>query len=651
MYDFGWLLLEARERIGLTQADVASRVGVSQQTVSRWESGISRPRNPNLTRLADLLGGADRERFLRRIGGGHVAESRQVRPVRPMVARLPVASLTSEDFERFCRDYIGILHRGSEVYRYGGPGEAQEGIDLVAELADGAVVGYQCRRVRQFGPQKLRAAVEAIGLEADQYVLLLSRTASTALRREALSHSNWSVEDVEDISAAVRLELLPPHAKRLVETYFPGWSKDFLGLTNRCVWLTAAEFFRPSLRPSAAISHGWRLVGRSAELAAFDRFMASNQKTLLLSGRGGSGKTRLLRAMADRVNRDKEVFLLAPYTQHRCEDMEFLPTDGFVVFVDDAHNLGDLASLLSTLSRHPTEDWKLILTTRPYSRTRLMADLLANGLVAQEDQSVIEVAGLEIDETEALATEVLSMCGGPQEAAALVARATHDCPLFTVIAAKLIATKGLDPRELGTSVTARSSLIKRFMDETIGELGEPAERSALRALLELVALCQPVIADDEAFQHLAVDFLGQRTDRVMRGLRVLEEAGYLARRGRMLRIVPDLLGEFLVADSCVDPVTGLSTRYAEAVFDRSEGALAQNVLMSMARLDWRVSREQQRDSTVLDSIWNSLTRHLATSSTLQREATLLNLTEVSYYQPSASPQPSQGIAQYPPRPG
>ena len=632
VYQFGWLLLEAREESGLTQADVAKRLGVSQQTVSRWESGASRPRRPSLAKLADLLGGVDRDGFLRRVGGGRVAEPGQVRPVRPLVARLPVASLTSEDFERFCRDFIGMRHRGADVYRYGGPGEAQDGIDLVAELADGTVVGYQCKRAKQFGPKRLRTAVDAIGFDADRYVLLLSRPASAALRGEALAHPKWSVEDVEDVSAAVRIGLSPHHAQRLVGTYFPGWSKDFLGITSPGVWLTADEFFRPSMRPSAAISHGWNLVGRSEELAAADRFMVSDQKVLVISGRGGIGKTRLLRALVDRVGRDTEVLLLAPDTEFRLEGMEPFPPEGFVVVVDDAHNRGDVVSLLSALSRHPSQGWKLIFTTRPYGRDRLVADLLTNGPLTPEDP-VIEVEDLAIDDTEALASEVLSVYGGPCEAAPIVARATRDCPLFAVIAAKLVATKQLDPRDLGSDPIARSMLISRFRDAIIGELGDPAERPALQELLELVALCQPVIADDEAFQNLAQGLLGQRTDRVLRSLRVLEEAGVLARRGRQLRVVPDLLGEFLVADSCVNPATGSSTRFAEAVFAKAEGALAQNVIMSVARLDWRVSRERQRDSTVLDGIWESLTRDLVASGMLQREATLLSLTEVSYYQP------------------
>lgn len=33
-----------REQLGLTQAELAERLGTRQQTVSEWETGVSRPR-------------------------------------------------------------------------------------------------------------------------------------------------------------------------------------------------------------------------------------------------------------------------------------------------------------------------------------------------------------------------------------------------------------------------------------------------------------------------------------------------------------------------------------------------------------------------------------------------------------------------------
>lgn len=45
----------ARKAKGYTQADVRRRLGVSNATVSEWESGKTRPRGENLYRLAKLL--------------------------------------------------------------------------------------------------------------------------------------------------------------------------------------------------------------------------------------------------------------------------------------------------------------------------------------------------------------------------------------------------------------------------------------------------------------------------------------------------------------------------------------------------------------------------------------------------------------------
>lgn len=45
-----------RESKGLTQAQVAKDVGVSQQAVVQWENGDTAPRGKNLTRAAEVLG-------------------------------------------------------------------------------------------------------------------------------------------------------------------------------------------------------------------------------------------------------------------------------------------------------------------------------------------------------------------------------------------------------------------------------------------------------------------------------------------------------------------------------------------------------------------------------------------------------------------
>mgnify|MGYP004646620275 FL=1 len=52
----GEKLTQARKAAGLTQADVAARLNVSRQAVSRWESGQSKPSTERLLALGGLYG-------------------------------------------------------------------------------------------------------------------------------------------------------------------------------------------------------------------------------------------------------------------------------------------------------------------------------------------------------------------------------------------------------------------------------------------------------------------------------------------------------------------------------------------------------------------------------------------------------------------
>lgn len=55
-YNFGNFLCMLREKNGMTQSDVASRLGVTPAAVSKWENGSSKPRVEVLFQLAGLLG-------------------------------------------------------------------------------------------------------------------------------------------------------------------------------------------------------------------------------------------------------------------------------------------------------------------------------------------------------------------------------------------------------------------------------------------------------------------------------------------------------------------------------------------------------------------------------------------------------------------
>lgn len=631
----GAIIRRGRTDLGLTQADLAAAVQVNQQSVSRWESGSSRPRRPMAVRLAEFLQLGDPDAFL--AACGHELSTAAVsRPTRPLLPRLPLASISPADFENFCRDLLKLRHEGATVNRFGSEGHTQEGVDLIARMPDGTAITYQCKRVRQFGAAKVQKVIESNSLAADRHFLLLSRVASPGARKEIQRHSDWDLLDAEDVSSIVRLELAFDDARRLVDTYFPGWREDFLGLSEAGLWLTPDEFFRPSMKSNAVLSHQWDLVGREAELHAFQDYLESPDRCLLVVGRGGSGKSRLLRACVDHLLSEKpqtKVRFAAREGSFQPRDLETLP-GGSLIVVDDAHDRDDVAALLFGLGRR--DDIKVVLSARPYASNKLEQDLRNAGLVTLDGVRRLELSEMGRESLELLAAQVLQRGGAPTASAKLIVDATLDSPLFTVIGARLVCEGKASPHSLKSDETARCFLLASFRDAIVGEIGEPGDRELLRELLRLVAILQPISVGDGAFSDAAASVLGHHADILIRHLRTLEEAGVLIRRGRMLRVVPDLLADFLVADACIDPQSGLPTGYADRVFAATSGDIAQHLIINVAKVDWQITREHDVRSPVLNRIWSSLTEELLGVDAFQRVNLLDALSDISFFQPERS---------------
>src|SRR5207237_7461436 len=53
-YAFGQLMLTLRTTIGLTQAGLADRLGISRRAVAEWEAGLSYPKAERLKQLIEL---------------------------------------------------------------------------------------------------------------------------------------------------------------------------------------------------------------------------------------------------------------------------------------------------------------------------------------------------------------------------------------------------------------------------------------------------------------------------------------------------------------------------------------------------------------------------------------------------------------------
>ncbi len=635
--DIGQRIQEERRRHGWDQAELARRLGgeVRQQTVSRWENGGSRPRRNVVVRLAEVFALDPRE-LLAAAGYTPLTDKpTQIHPpVRSRLTVLPVWELAADKFEELIADIGQALHPSAHVTRFGGPGHKQYGLDVVAEKNSRYLSVYQCKRHKEFGPEKVKEAVTSVTVEADSYFLVLSRkNASPEARREIQNHRNWTLWDAEDISRSVRN--LPLHqAVRIVDTYFVGWREPFLGVAEAGPWLHTDEFFRP-LTVGSIYTHDWNLVGRKEELDQLLEFVTNpTQRLGLVVGRGGIGKSRVLREAAERAEqRQTAVRFLKPGAGVKPENLQLLPSgQNVLVIIDDAHDLDDLPIIVGDLLRRD-HDVKILMALRPYGLDRLANDLQRLGLCASDLPQWI-LSDLSDRDAKTLAGEAL----GPEwseQLAEILGRLTTDCPFITVVAGVLIKRGDLDPACLDHEDTVRKEVLQRFRDVVVADpiTGEPGLR---RAVLDVFAALQPFRSGDPAFQRSLAKLIDKPYDRAISHIRGLEDAGVLLRRGTSMRIVPDLLGDVILAEACFDERSSASTGYLERAWEAAEGDAVRHIFINATRLDWQVSHDNQTAPRLTAELWNAVEDAIQSAGIIGRINIMKLLQKVANFQPQRS---------------
>lgn len=625
----GTYLAQRRFEAGIdTQGDLARRLGVTQQTVSRWEAGSSRPQVGQVEALAAAVG-AD-ETKLRQLAGyaaAGVSASSSRSPNTSVDQPFPVDGMDPASFERLIADLVQARHPDARVHRAGGTGHKQDGIDVAAEWDDGRRHTFQCKRVSEFGPAKIEKAVAADTTKAEQKFLVLSRVASPQARTALAKHPNWELWDSDDISRMLR-QLPQEELRRLVRIYFVGQEVQLLGTTRESPWQKADEFFAPFARADGLFTHAWQLVGRESLISGIlARLDDGRTGVVVVTGAGGSGKSRLLKevlAQFGASHSDVTVRVALATPEITPASLEDLRQGRQLLVVDDAHDRDDLAVLFSYAATFP-ERVKLLIVTRPYGFEHLKAQA-ATFSFAGQGFARFDVEPLSKEETESLAEQVLRSRGAPVEYAPLLAEFTRDCPLATVIGAQVVAESKVHPLLAQGEEVFRTALYARFEDVIAGQLDAHEDPARIRKVMAFVALNQPIAEQDSNLLAAMEVVDGIKVHDSLRILNLLIKAGILFRRGSRYRLAPDVLGDFLIEKHFEGP-GGRSNGLAEAYFDALPEGYIQNLILNMGRVDWRRSG-QSAESPLLDGIFAKLkAQHEYADPHIKA------VTAVAYYQP------------------
>jgi transcriptional regulator with XRE-family HTH domain len=608
--NIGALLAGLRKAKGWTQQEFAARARVTQQTVSRWEQGVSRPRAKELPSLGALLE-AELEKM--EVAAGYASKGAISRPAGAPTfdVPLPLQSLRPDSFENFCADFLARYYRsrGGIVNRFGGTGSEQYGIDIEVHGAPFGVHTFQCKRVEEFGEQKVHTAVAAHKYPSDINVLMLSNIASPKARMAITQHTGWQLWDRIDISAKFR-ELSMVDRRDLVDIYFRGQRQAILGEPEPGPFQTPEAFFKGFVEPDRYFTHSWSLVGRDDELAQLTACILDDSLLVtMLLGAPGNGKTRVLREVVEKVQQqraDIAVFFVSPTENVKAQHLDELGPGAKLLVVDDAHERDDLVPLMRYASAQENKA-RLLLALRPYGRAMVRSQA---SLVAMDSPQVanVELRPRTKEDARVLAAQVLKACGGPSEAAETIAELTYPTPLVTVLAAQIVAKDKLPLELIGNSENFQGHVLARLEKIIAGEIVTGTDIPKLQAVLRIVALLQPVVFDDPGLLNIMRDVEGLEQEDVQRLLRLLSEGGVLFKRGLRHRLAPDLLADSIIQRNFIG-ARGAATPKVEKIFDLADSEYLKHLLVNLGRLDWRLRNGQTEGSTLLSSLLPKLQWH------------------------------------------
>ena len=628
----GQRIKTSREQLGLEQSAISAQLGTTQQTVSRWERGETTPNSAYRERLAHLLGIPVAELHeAARLDRESRARSQYSTPVRPLLAELPFRDLSWDRFQELVEGVARAKYPHARVSAVGGPGDEQGGFDVVVVEGTLSVAAFQVKRVNQFGKAAARKAIEDATLPAEEKVIVLSRSVTRDTQTEVHAHPTWTIWGARELSDVIRA-LPPEKAARIVQTYFPRHLTDFLGLPGPTAWQTTDEYFEQTT-PTRLLSHGLPLVGHVDLLRDLAEFARSGDRPIgLLIGRGGTGKSRILLELCERLEAlgtaVRLAMLQAPISP---DDFALLPVSSdLLVVVDDVHDRDDVVSIVAGILRHAPEA-KVLLSLRAYGEGKVRAELAKLQLV-RDDVDDFHVGELTPTEAAQLAQEAIG-CGNPSSPgreAERIGAFTADVPYLAVVAGRLLASGSLSQvTTLASEESFRDRVVALFAQAELRDVADGIRRDVLDAVTSL----QPFMSSDASFQASLADAVGQPYNRLLAVLRRLEDAGILLRRGDVLRVVPDLLGDAILVSAAADTRAGSSSGYLDRVWSNTRPGARPNLLINACRAERHAAAGPGGSIDLTGTMWAEVIREVATLDTRGLADLVGLLDKVAYFAP------------------
>jgi hypothetical protein len=373
-------------------------------------------------------------------------------------------------------------------------------------------------------------------------------------------HSAVSQEG-QETRAALRREVTEPLLEQITERIGVAeaqLSRDIQVLRPAVqIFVSKDAYFKPFLQPGRLFSHTEQLTGRGDVLEQLLTHIKKESRVIVLQGRGGIGKSRLLLELVRRLEQelpDSRPVFLAQGIQLTENNIGTLPQNSHLLVVDDAHQRTDLSLLYAYLHQRDIES-QLVLASRPHAVDRIVSDLLRAGFDTSQIAMLPPITELSREDARALAVRMLGE-GADATVDRLVA-ITRDSPLVMVLGARLLTERAIDPLLLERDTEFRTRVVQTFQDVLLGSLGNTVDAQLTSRLLSLIAAVAPFRVSDSQLLQTASSLLATDAATLQRTIEELERAGVLLRRGRGFRITPDVLSDHILIERALQSKASL----------------------------------------------------------------------------------------------
>jgi hypothetical protein len=534
---------------------------------------------------------------------------------------LPYNSLSWQGFESFVAELIGQLPGFESVQHYGAFPDDQRGVDILARNA-GANWAFQCKRVREFRlPDFQRAVNRAETFGADRFVLVLSCRAGARLI-DAAQSAGWEIWDAGGLDLRVRSL---SDAFSLLNGYFGrAVAKAFLGRQRPGIFLSPSDYFAPYLRPERAEDLGTPLIDRTEQLQALCTFYTDpTKRVMLIVGPSGVGKRKLLFELTRSISDSEHSVRFARESGDLDdESLDELPAGVTMLAIDNVRGTRRIEEVASAMLRSHE---KLLLVVRAGDAAAVGVQLQGAGYDS-DVTAILRVNQLSRSEVAELVKATLP--SGVTPVSDGIYRWSSGIPLVVQVITYLIREGHHDLfKALSTAEYPVAILFARYADVLAGKIAEDqaCPKADILSVLRLMAAVSPRDIRTVEFRDAATGFLGWESSRLSAAVKALEAGDVLLRSGSRTRIIPELVGLYILRDACAtEPIESdfAQTLVRQFGYDRQ-------VLLNFAAVD----RLDNAASATLRAVWRYLSEQVKASTAFERLRILDELDDVGYLLP------------------